>query len=153
MRNMAYGCESLIDFPDISKWDISKVKDISGIFFNCLNLNKLPDISVWNTIEVRDIKNIFNGYKSLISIPDISKWNLNNIEDKNYLSQLFDSFSKSDIYSGIISSSSNSTNLQASKISDSTENEINDFSNFEKNNLFEGNICSDENDFYETFYD
>ena len=107
---------------------------------------------MWNTIEVRDIKNIFNGCKSLISIPDISKWNLNNIEDKNYLSQLFDSFSKSDIYSGIISSPSNSTNLQASNISDSIENEINDFSNFEKN-LFEENIGSNENDFYETFYD
>ena len=59
---------------DISKWDVSNVKDMSGMFkgseFN-------GDISKWNVSKVESMicmfeKSKFNG--------DISKWNVNNVK-------------------------------------------------------------------------
>ena len=34
--------------PDISKWDISKVKTMNNIFCNCESLTSLPDLFKWN---------------------------------------------------------------------------------------------------------
>jgi surface protein len=52
MRDMFNGCKLLKFIPDISKWDISKVTDISGMFSACESLLSLPDISIWNTSNV-----------------------------------------------------------------------------------------------------
>ena len=64
---------------DISKWDVSNVKDMEGMFrgskFN-------GDISKWNVSNVEDMsvmfdKSNFNG--------DISKWNVSNVEDMSHM--------------------------------------------------------------------
>ena len=39
------GGSSLSNLPDISKWNINNVNDISGIFNECKSLTILPDIS------------------------------------------------------------------------------------------------------------
>ena len=41
-------CHSLKSLPDISKWNISNVTDIDGIFCECQLLESLPDISKWD---------------------------------------------------------------------------------------------------------
>ncbi len=41
-------CNSLISLPDISKWNINKVRYMSYIFSECYSLGSLPDISKWN---------------------------------------------------------------------------------------------------------
>ena len=38
MEGMFYGCLSLISLPDISKWNTSKVTDLSHMFFGCNSL-------------------------------------------------------------------------------------------------------------------
>ena len=48
LENMFYGCLSVSSLPNISKWDISNiknVKDMKSIFTKCYSLISLPDIS------------------------------------------------------------------------------------------------------------
>ena len=46
---MFYNCRLLQELPNISNWDISKVKDISSMFFSCLELANVPDKSIFNS--------------------------------------------------------------------------------------------------------
>ena len=71
--------------PDISKWNLNKVIDISRMFSYCSSLTSLPDISKWNTNNFKHISGIFINCSSLESLPDISKWNANNVVDMNSL--------------------------------------------------------------------
>ena len=52
MSDMFSECSSLSSLPDISKWDTSKVINMSNIFSGCISLSSLPDISKWNTNNV-----------------------------------------------------------------------------------------------------
>ena len=38
-------CSSLINFPDIGKWNTSNSKFMYSLFESCSSLNTLPDIS------------------------------------------------------------------------------------------------------------
>ena len=78
---MFYDCTKLYSLPDISKWNTSNVKDMSGIFSNCSSLSSLPDISKWNTSRVNNMSHMFYNCSSLTSLPDISKWNTSNVKD------------------------------------------------------------------------
>jgi surface protein len=53
------------------------------MFENCISLEKIPDISKWNITNVKNISNIFLNCSSLISIPNISKWDFSNVENKD----------------------------------------------------------------------
>ena len=65
--------------PDISKWNLSNIININGLFAGCLSLKELPDISKWNLNNIFTLKNVFSYCYSLISLPDISKWNIINL--------------------------------------------------------------------------
>ncbi len=73
MRDIFCHCGNLISLPDMSKWNISNVFDISCMFFGCKSLKSLPDISKWNTSNVTDMSRTFYCFSSLSSLPDISK--------------------------------------------------------------------------------
>ena len=77
---------SLISLPDISKWDTSNVTDMSFMFQNCSLLSSLPDISRWNTSNVKNMISMFNGCSSLTSLPDISQWKTSNL---TYMKSMF----------------------------------------------------------------
>ena len=59
MNNLFRECSSLKLLPDISKWEISNVNDISGMFYECSSLKELPDISKWNLSNAKKIKGFF----------------------------------------------------------------------------------------------
>ena len=80
MSGLFSECSSLEFLPNISKWNISKVRKIEKLFMNCSSLLSLPDISIWNTINIENINDLFSGCKSLISIPDISIWKTDNLK-------------------------------------------------------------------------
>ena len=80
LSQMFYKCEELISL-DITKWDTSKIINMSFLFSNCSSLKSLPDISKWNINNVVDMSYIFENCSSLKSIPDISKWNTSNISN------------------------------------------------------------------------
>ena len=63
--------------PDISKWDIHNVSDISYLFAECSSLKSLPDISNWNTSNINIMNGVFYECSNLKLLPDISKWNIN----------------------------------------------------------------------------
>ena len=97
MSGMFMCCESLVSlgdiydvediyynidsFTDITKWNTSKITDISWLFMGCISLVSLPDISEWNTKNIKDMKCLFYQCSSLRSIPDISKWNITKITE------------------------------------------------------------------------
>ena len=88
ISRMFSGCSSLIELPDISKWNTNNVNNMKAMFDNCSRLSSLPDISKWNTNNVTDISFIFNKCISLSSLPDISKWNTNNVNNMSSMFQL-----------------------------------------------------------------
>ena len=73
-----YGCSSLKELPDISIWNMKNVKDISYMFCLCLSLKQLPDISKWNIENINKLNNIFENCSLLTFIPNISNWKFNN---------------------------------------------------------------------------
>jgi surface protein len=50
-----YGCSKLKSLPDISKWNIENILDLSHLFDGCLALQSLPNISKWKTNNVINI--------------------------------------------------------------------------------------------------
>ena len=66
MKNLFQFCNfSLIKFPDISKWNIEKVRNMSGLFSFGSFKDELPAISNWNTKNVTDISEMFTSYKKI----------------------------------------------------------------------------------------
>ena len=62
---------------DISKWDVSNVKNMEDMFVDCFRFNK--DISNWNVSNVKNMKEMFLGCKKFNS--DISNWNVSNVNN------------------------------------------------------------------------
>ena len=58
---------------DISKWDVSNVKDMRYMFYKS-NFN--GDISKWDVRKVEEMDNMFSGSKFN---RDISKWDVRNV--------------------------------------------------------------------------
>lgn len=75
-RDMEFIMVSLGEFNgNISKWDVSNVKDMQGMF--CYSkFNR--DISKWDVSNVKNMRYMFflSKFNS-----DISKWNVSNVED------------------------------------------------------------------------
>ena len=55
---------------------------MSGLFYECSSLQSLPDISKWNINNINDMSWMFNGCEILNSLSDISKWYKNIAKDK-----------------------------------------------------------------------
>ena len=53
------------------------------MFRGCQKLKNLPDISKWNINKVKDMNNMFNGCKSIKSFSFLSKWALSNINTED----------------------------------------------------------------------
>ena len=43
MRSMFFGCLSLINLPDISKWNTNNVTNMSFMFYECSKSLNIPD--------------------------------------------------------------------------------------------------------------
>ena len=49
------------------------VETINCLFCECKSLSCLPDLSKWNLDNIYELSDIFSGCKSQCSFPDISK--------------------------------------------------------------------------------
>jgi len=74
MSSIFYNCSSLSSLPNISKWNMNNVTNISYIFYKCSSLSSLPNISKWNINNAINMNYMFNNCSSLAFLPDISKW-------------------------------------------------------------------------------
>ena len=83
------GCSALKALPDISKWNVGKVKHFNNLFYGCSSLTSLPDISKWDLNNAEQLYSIFYGCGSLITLPDISNWKTENVENIKELFYIF----------------------------------------------------------------
>ena len=61
---MFNGYKQLSLLPDILKWNIDNVSNMSDMFRDCKSISSFPDITEWN-IENININGIFKGCKKL----------------------------------------------------------------------------------------
>ena len=66
---------------DISKWNVSKVKDMNRMFLDCENFNQ--DLSNWDVANVTDMNAMFAGCKKFNG--DISSWDVACVKDIGYM--------------------------------------------------------------------
>lgn len=78
MCSMFRYCASLINL-DVSKWNVSKVTNMSWMFFGCSSLVAL-DVSYWDTSNVESACLMFRNCSSLTAL-DLSNWNISAIKD------------------------------------------------------------------------
>ena len=79
---MFSNCKSLISLPNISKWNLTNVVNMSYLFSNCESLLSLPDLSRWDIFNNDYVQNLFENCFSLLIIPDINLIKNNNNETK-----------------------------------------------------------------------
>lgn len=72
--------------PDISKWNVSNVKDMRYMFYKCYNFN--CDISGWDVSNVEMSQFMFKGCKSFNQ--DLSSWKLKSVPVKNSYDYVLD---------------------------------------------------------------
>ena len=75
MSSMFYDCKALKIVGDISGWNVSKVTDMSHMFYECESFNQ--DISSWNVSSVTDMYSMF--YDCKLFNQDLSGWNVSNL--------------------------------------------------------------------------
>ena len=73
------------EYIDISRWDVSSVENMFGVFFDCHNLKSVGYLSKWNVSNVKDISYMFYGCYNLNTIGNLSKWDVSSVEDISYM--------------------------------------------------------------------
>ena len=66
---------------NVSKWDVSKVKSMSAMFYDCENFN--CDLSRWNVSNVMDMNGMFSGCKNFNC--DLSRWDVSKVKSMNVM--------------------------------------------------------------------
>lgn len=79
MNYMFYKCEKFNQ--DISQWDVSQVKNMHSMFFECENFNQ--DISQWDISKAENMASMFFGCKNFNK--DLSQWDLSNVLNMSYM--------------------------------------------------------------------
>ena len=75
MKGMFYNCENFNS--DLSNWDVSSVGNMHSMFYRCKTFNS--DLSKWNVSNVENMYNMFWGCKNFNS--DLSNWNVSNVKN------------------------------------------------------------------------
>ena len=79
-------CTSLTKLPDISIWKTENLIYMENIFYNCSPI-LLPDISNWNIIKIKNIKDIFSSDSNYNSVKIINNSELSiNLQSPNLTS-------------------------------------------------------------------
>ncbi|EGA8608857.1 BspA family leucine-rich repeat surface protein [Campylobacter jejuni] len=65
------------DFSGIEKWDVSSVRDMTGMFENCTSFNQ--DISGWDVSSVENFSRMFDNAISFNQ--DISAWDVSSVKN------------------------------------------------------------------------
>ena len=83
-----FSCQYDISELDVSKWDVSSVTNMCGMFsmYGSNKSSKLTslDVSKWDVSSVTDMSNMFYKCSSLTSL-DLSKWDVSNVTNMSYI--------------------------------------------------------------------
>jgi surface protein len=66
---------------DLSGWDVGKVKNMSEMFRRCKSFNQ--DIGNWNVSNVKNMYGMFGGCESFNK--NLSRWNVSKVMDMSYM--------------------------------------------------------------------
>jgi surface protein len=77
VRNMSFMFSIRYLNEDISKWDVSNVTNMSFMFYATYKFN--GDLSEWNVSNVTNMEKMFEDAKSFNG--DVSKWNVSNVKN------------------------------------------------------------------------
>jgi len=58
-----------VEVIDVTGWNVSKVKDISYMFYECENLKKIKGIDDWDTTNIVDMGYLFENCYNLKEFP------------------------------------------------------------------------------------
>ena len=75
MKRMFQGCTKFNH--DLSKWDVGRVRNMTYMFANCTNFNS--DLSKWNTSKVGYMEDMFRNCDKFNC--DLSDWDVSNVDD------------------------------------------------------------------------
>ena len=67
---------------DVSKWDVSNVESMLGLFFNCKKFD--CDLSKWDVSNVEKMSDIFSGCKKFKG-KGLENWDISNVKGMNYM--------------------------------------------------------------------
>ena len=81
VKNMSYMFWDCKKFnQDISSWNVSNITDMSYMFYKCTNFNH--PISAWDVSNVTNMNGMF--YECISFNRDISNWNVSNVNSMFY---------------------------------------------------------------------
>ena len=78
---------------DLSNWDVNNVTNMAFMFYNCRNFN--CDLSKWNVSNVTNMKYIFRNCSKFDS--DLSNWDISNVTNMKYMFQNCENFKAKDL--------------------------------------------------------
>ena len=85
MSDLFYDLKNHINFTDynfnVSRWDVSNVKDMIGMFDSCKYFN--CDLSKWDVSNVKDMSFMFAYCEEFNS--DLSSWDVSNVNNMKYM--------------------------------------------------------------------
>lgn len=108
MNGMYDRCVNLCNL-DVSKWDVSNVKDMDAAFRDCNSLTYL-DVSSWDTHSAIKTSSMFSGCDSLTYL-DVSKWDVSNVTDMGSMFSWCSNLSILDISAWDVGNVTNMSNM------------------------------------------
>ena len=90
ITDMSFLFDSFDFNGNISEWDVSKVTNMKGMFFECKNFNQ--DISTWDVSNVTNMNSMFYECESFNQ--DISFWNISHVKDMRFMLSKCKSFNQ-----------------------------------------------------------
>ena len=82
---MFYDCSGDAFNPDVSKWDVSNVTNMYGMFCKCSGAGFNPDVSKWDVSKVTDMGFMFYDCYGAAFNPDVSKWDVSRVTDMRFM--------------------------------------------------------------------
>ena len=82
---MFCNCSGAAFNPDVSKWDVSNVTNMSYMFGDCSGDAFNPDVSAWNVSNVTNMYGMFCNCSGDAFNPDVSNWNVSKVTDMSYM--------------------------------------------------------------------
>ena len=80
-----FGNCDISDIKPLEKWNISKAKNLCGIFESCELLTNIKPLENWNVSNCKDFSYMFQFCKNLSNIKPLENWNVSNCINFSHL--------------------------------------------------------------------
>lgn len=81
LTKMFHDCYVLNEVKNMNEWDVSKITDMSSMFYECEAFNQ--SIGDWDVSNVQDMNYMF--YDCMVFNQSIGNWDVSNVQDMSHL--------------------------------------------------------------------